>query len=401
MALSLLLNLYLLARPSGSGEAIGASEPQRPALPIIWIHCRNNTDADHIRRVMRQMQDDLEQVAFVVTGQSLEADISPDGMVVTSKGPGRNLNEISRFIEHWKPKGLIWIGGQVDPGIMSAAGQYSFPKYLIAADAFDLIPEGRKWLFGMRRSLLSLFDKVLVVDKSSTEKFGRWGVPSDRLEVLGHFDDQAPVLPCNDAERTDFAKTIDTRPIWLVANAISAEMNLIIEAHRSACRRSHRLLLILVPQDARQAPELATKLIDAGFETVLRSEGDPTETTRVLIADLEGELGMWYRVSPITYMGGTLTRGSRHPFEAAALGSVVVHGPTTAPYARFYMQLDSAGGAAPIANGAALAKTIEDLLSPDLTAQIAHAAWDVTSRGAEVTNRIAALISAILDKAEG
>jgi 3-deoxy-D-manno-octulosonic-acid transferase len=401
MALSMFLNLYLLTRPCGSGVAIGASEPQRPSQPMIWVHCRNATDADHIRRVMRQMQDDLEQVAFVVTGQSLEADISPDGMIITSKGPGRNLNEISRFIDHWKPMGLVWIGGQIDPAIMAASSQYSFPKYLITADAFDFVPEGRKWLIGMRRSLLSLFDKILTVDQTSAEKFGRWGVIPDRIDVLGHFDDQAPVLPCNDAERTDFAKTIDTRPIWLVANAIPAEINLIIEAHRSACRRSHRLLLILVPQDARQAPELAAKLIDAGFETVLRSEGDPNETTRALVADLEGELGMWYRISPITYMGGTLTRGSRHPFEAAALGSVVVHGSTTAPYTRFYMQLDNAGGAAPIANGAALAKTIEDLLSPDLTAQIAHAAWDVTSRGSEVTNRIAALISAILDKAEG
>ncbi len=401
MASSLLLNLYLLARPCGSGEVIGANEPTPPSQPVIWVHCRNTADADHIRRVMRQMQDDLEQVAFVVTGSSLDTDTSPDGMITVSKGPGRNLRDISRFIDHWKPIGLVWIGGQVDPAIVTAADRYSFPKYLIAADANDFIPEGRKWFFGMRRYLLSVFNDVLAADKSSAERFRRWGVASDHVEVIGHFDDQAPVLSCNDAERADFARTIDTRPIWLVANAIPAEINLIIEAHRSACRRSHRLLLILVPQDTRQAPELAAKLVDAGFETVLRSEGDPTETTRALVADLDGELGMWYRISPITYMGGTLTRGSRHPFEAAALGSVVVHGPTTAPYARFYMQLDNAGGAAPIANGAALAKTIEDLLSPDLTAQIAHAAWDVTSRGAEVTNRIAALISTILYKAEG
>ena len=39
-----------------------------------------------------------------------------------------------------------------------------------------------------------------------------------------------------------------------------------------------------------------------------------------------------------------------------------------------------------------LGPTVESLLAPDKAAMMAHAAWDVTSRGADVTNQIVALI---------
>ena len=51
----------------------------------------------------------------------------------------------------------------------------------------------------------------------------------------------------------------------------------------------------------------------------------------------------------------------------------------------------------PVTSAAELGEAVETLLSADKVAQMAHAAWDVTTQGADVAQKVAALIHARLD----
>ena len=61
----------------------------------------------------------------------------------------------------------------------------------------------------------------------------------------------------------------------------------------------------------------------------LRSKNDKIlQETQIYIADTLGELGLWYRLSPVSFVGGSLVNvGGHNPFEPAALGSAILHGP--------------------------------------------------------------------------
>jgi 3-deoxy-D-manno-octulosonic-acid transferase len=53
----------------------------------------------------------------------------------------------------------------------------------------------------------------------------------------------------------------------------------------------------------------------------------------VWIADSLGEMGVWYRLCPVTILGGTFGPTEGHnPWEPAALGSAILHGPRTANF---------------------------------------------------------------------
>ena len=390
---SLPLGLYVATRPGGSGIIGQKDWPPRPKGSVIWFHCRDVTDYENARSVIRLSNELRDDVAYVLTGSGQPEGTNSNESIVTLDGPGRTPADIRAFVDHFQPSALFWMGGAVDPLIMTATDKIVAKRYLICANSADLEPSGKRWLWGMRRALLSRFDAVYATDAASMTKFARWGAPESKS--IGSFEEDSPLLPFNDAEYRDVIETLNTRPVWLAVDAILPELRTIIAAHKAACRRSHRLLLILAPRNEQDAAPMAQALTDAGIETILRSETDPTESTRAIIADMSGELGMWYRVSPISYIGGTLTRSSRHPFEAASLGSVIVHGPMTAPYMRAYDKLGAAGGAYAIRNGNELPKAIEALLAPDRAAKFAHAAWAVTSSGAEVTNHIADLIDKV------
>ena len=95
----------------------------------------------------------------------------------------------------------------------------------------------------------------------------------------------------------------------------------VIAAHRSALRMAHRLLLILVPDRAERSDRLAAMLeASEGWQVARRSsEEEPDDETQVYIADAPSEMGLWYRLAPVTFMGGSLygAGSQRDPFEAA------------------------------------------------------------------------------------
>ncbi len=174
-----------------------------------------------------------------------------------------------------------------------------------------------------------------------------------------------------------------------------------IGAHRAALRLAHRLLLILVPDRPERADALARQIEAAEGWTVARRSADeePDEETEVFLADVPSEMGLWYRLAPITYLGGSLygSGSQRDPFEAAALGSAVLHGPHPGDWQTAMARLTEARATRPVGSPVDLAEGLADLLSPDRAARLAQAAWAVTSAGAEVTDRVVGLVRKLME----
>jgi 3-deoxy-D-manno-octulosonic-acid transferase len=216
-------------------------------------------------------------------------------------------------------------------------------------------------------------------------------------------EDGSSVLPCTEAERAALVRQFQTRPVWLAAGLPESEDAALIGAHRAALRLAHRLLLIIVPDPPERADALARQIEDAEGWTVARRSADeePDEETEVFLADVPSEMGLWYRLAPITYLGGSLygTGSRRDPFEAAALGSAILHGPQTGDWRAAMARLTEARATRPVSSPADLAEGLADLLSPDRAARLAQAAWAVTSAGAEVTDRVVLLVRELMEAA--
>ncbi|MBC7735692.1 MAG: 3-deoxy-D-manno-octulosonic acid transferase, partial [Candidatus Saccharibacteria bacterium] len=171
-------------------------------------------------------------------------------------------------------------------------------------------------------------------------------------------------------------------------------------AHREALQLAHRLLLILVPRNAAAAPMLAEELeaIEGWGVALRRTDHYPDAETQVYIADAS-EYGLWYRLAPVTFMGGSLAGEgcARNPMEPAALGSAIVYGPKPGPYGAAFGRLGANRAARMVGNGAELAMALADLLSPDRAAHQAQAAWMIASEGAEATTCALQAIRALTD----
>ena len=128
-------------------------------------------------------------------------------------------------------------------------------------------------------------------------------------------------------------------------------------------------------------------------------EPEPDGETEVFLADGGGEYGLWYRLAPVTFLGGTLLGEgcSRDPLEAAALGSALITGPKAGAHGAAHQRLARARAVRSILTPADLADAAGDLLAPDRAARLAQAAWAASSDGAEATDQVLAAIRAVMD----
>ena len=70
----------------------------------------------------------------------------------------------------------------------------------------------------------------------------------------------------------------------------------------------------------------------------LRSDGKlPDASTDIYIADTIGELGLFYNLVPVAFVGGSLVpHGGQNPVEAIKLGAAVLTGPHWRNFADAY-----------------------------------------------------------------
>lgn len=384
-------------------ERLGATALPRPDGPLVWFHVGSEAEAMGLPELidrLREMRDDLG--VLITTARhgpdELLAARLPRNVAVQyapyGTGPG-----VAAFLDHWAPDVAVWAENRLEPALIEATHHAGIPMFMIDARVPDR--PGWRWLPGLRRALLRQFDFVLAGDERAAAGLMALGVSKDRIEATGFLQEGTAPLPCSQAERDTLAEVLAARPVWLASGVSGSEIEMVVEAHRQAMRRSHRLLLVLVPEVEDDGPGLAKALEDDGWVVGLRSQDDePEPEVEIFVADLAEELGLWYRLSPISVMGGTLagTGRARNPFEAAALGSAVLFGPHMGLWRESYERLREAGAARAVSDGESLVRAVEFLLSPDKVAEMAAAAWEVTTSGAEATDRIVELVVDALEK---
>ncbi len=388
------------------GQPVPARAPyQRMPGPLIWI-CHDSVDRNGAALLARLLLRQRDTVQIVLSTLSPESDSSADGPAPDQRVQRidpvpEEANLLREQIEALRPD-LVVVMGSALPGALirscHAAG-----IAVVLADARP--PAQQPGFIGRRQrtALLALACRIIARDPESAQALRREGASSARLELGGELVEPAEPLPCSETERASFVALTRTRPIWLAAGLPEEELELVLSAHTHALRHAHRMLLLLAPDAEGDAVELAERLSQSGWSVARRTlEGEPDEDIQIFIADDPMEYGLWYRLAPVCYMGGTLTGEGAHPrspMEPAALGSAIIHGPRLGRFEAEYTRLGEARAARKTGNATALGEAVADLIAPDRAAILAHNAWAVSSVGAGAAEAVARAVLEELDRA--
>jgi 3-deoxy-D-manno-octulosonic-acid transferase len=215
---------------------------------------------------------------------------------------------------------------------------------------------------GFSRPLFTSFDLVLAQNDSLAQRFTQLGAGA--ALGVGNLKADAPPPPVDMRSMKKVAASISGRPVWLAASTHQGEDDIVAAAHVLMRREKPDLLTIIVPRHPERGPLIAKQLAGSNLKVALRSEGRlPDAKTEIYIADTIGELGDFYTLVPLAFVGGSLVpHGGQNPVEPIKLGAAVLTGPNFHNFRDAYEPLLKAGGCREVADAQSLAEAALELL---------------------------------------
>ncbi len=355
-------------------ERGGWATTARPDTTLVWFHAVSVGEAMSVGGLIRAMGCRMHEAAFLVTTTSIAS-----AELIAQRMPPRTRHQfapldvpgaVRRFLSHWRPNLAVFVESEFWPRQILAARAAGIPLVLINARFSDRSLARWKRCPGLARTLLDAFSVILAKDSRTVDGLVTLGGDPNRIVHSGDLKAAADPLPVDGKTRAEFETALAGRPLWVAASTHPGEEVVVAEAHRAARAVDGRLLLVVVPRHPVRGPEIARELRARGWELASRSAGEPVEaTTQIYLADTLGETGLWYSLSSVVFLGGSLVHaGGHNPFEPASLGAAVLHGPHVANFADTYREMDSTGAARCVTDATELARVVPALLgSHELT----------------------------------
>jgi 3-deoxy-D-manno-octulosonic-acid transferase len=242
-------------------------------------------------------------------------------------------------------------------------------------------------------ALLGAFELCLAQSATDAGRFTALG--GRNVAVTGNLKLDVPAPPADEARLQRLMTVTRGRPLVVAASTHPGEEEILIEAHRELKTDFPGLLSVIVPRHASRGDTIAGMIAASGLQGALRSHGGlPTATTDIYVGDTMGELGLFYRLAPVVFMGGSLVEhGGQNPIEAVKLGAAIVHGPHVFNFAEVYDALDAAGGARQAGSRETLVSQVRQWLADPVARQssVDAAAAVVERLGGALDRTLAAL----------
>ncbi|MCK0149945.1 3-deoxy-D-manno-octulosonic acid transferase [Marivita sp. S6314] len=398
------LTAYLaLARGPDRLIVDAAAWPARPEGPLLWLHCDTRMRLETLATLTKRLHTQRDDFSLLLTCDAAEADSFDMSGLPVGPPPSESLSDIQRFLQHWCPDILIWAGNGLRPALIHETANTKTHMLLVdAADAPWRQPS-KRFVPDASAAALNLFHSIIAQDAAAAQRLRRLGIPDSKIEVASVLEPEIFPLTSHDGLHEEMTDLLAGRPVWLAADILLGEADAVLRAHRRAARLAHRLLLIISPQNPQDEAAMAALCEEVGLRLARWEQGDmPDENTQVLLAGDDSELGLWYRLAPLCFLGGSLTPGAggQSPMMAAALGSAILYGPNVGKHLDAYSRLVSAGAARIVKDMETLSAAVSQLIAPDRAAAMAHAGWNVVSSGAETADLVLTQVDEWLDAME-
>lgn len=344
-----------------------ASHPRPERGALAWVHAASVGEANAVLPVVDRLlaaRADLNVVlttGTVTSAAMVRGRIGP--RVVHQYVPFDSASFARRFLQHWRPDLAIFTESEIWPNLILEAASTGIPLALVNGRMSK--KSHTKWRKnrGLSLPLFARFKVVLAQNGQMARRFADLG--ARHVITAGNLKVDAPAPPVDDQQLSQFRSALAGRVIFVAASTHDGEEAEIIQAHRLLKPSFRQLCTIIAPRHPQRGTSISELAKGMGLRVGQRSLAQfPTEATDIFVADTIGELGLYYSLTDIAFVGGSLiNHGGQNPLEAVRLGAAIVTGGSQHNFADIYRTLRNAGAMREISSGETLAETVAALLT--------------------------------------
>ncbi|SDT91731.1 3-deoxy-D-manno-octulosonic acid transferase [Stappia sp. ES.058] len=370
---------------SRRGERFGRASCARPVGRLVWLHAASVGEmnaADALIDALIGRGLNVLLTTGTVTSARIAASRTRAG-ITHQFVPYDTAPNLERFLAHWRPDLAVTMESEIWPATIAALSGRQIPFAIVSATMSERTSRGWARARGLAWQVFSRIDLCLAQTREDAQRMAALG--ARRVAVAGNLKYDSGSLKADPQALADLKHAIGERPTWLAASTHDGEESLIDEVHRTAAAALPGLLTLLVPRHPHRGDGIASDLRASGLRVAQRSRGEPLAAdTDVYLADTIGEMGLFYRLAPVAFIGKSLVpEGGQNPLEAARLDTAILTGPHVFNLEDIYTPLLSAKGAQIVRDAQSLGAAVVALLrDPGLRARRADVAAEVSEAGA-------------------
>ena len=313
-------------------ERVGRPTKPRPDGRLIWLHGASVGESISMLPLINRLLEIYPDAhVMVTTGTTTSAE------VMAKRLPERAFHQYlpidnpvfaARFVRHWQPTIALWIESEFWPAMLSTIKRRNIPLILINGRISNKSFKRWQQFDFVIKEILDCFTACL--GQSEEDAYRLRALGAKDAMCLGNLKYAGLPIPVDEEKKKEIQDEIGSRPVWLVSSTHSDEESKIGRYLKELSAKHEGLLTIIAPRHPTRGVEIQNILKEKyQLKTALRSANEKiTPETEVYIADTIGEMGIWYELCPIVFIGGSLIpHGGQNFMEPSRCRDAVIVGP--------------------------------------------------------------------------
>lgn len=308
-------------------EKLAFPSAERPSGKLLWVHAASVGESKSVMPIIDILSKKHKLNILITTSTLTGADfiktkISSNKKLIHQFIVLDTPQNVKKFFNYWKPDGAVFIDSEIWPNVLYDA---KFPVIL----ANGRISPKSFYYWNMIPKAFNFVTRNITIISPTTKQdedfFNILGV-RDKIVNLGNLKNASPPLEYDSNEYNRLKKALAG------FNFLCASTHADEEANILQYFKSSGLNIIIAPRHPNRGKEIAEYGEKIGFEVLMRSDASVPKFTskkpKLYIIDKLGELGLWYKLADIAFIGGSFVQvGGHNVIEAAQLGCPVIVGP--------------------------------------------------------------------------
>ena len=313
-------------------ERLGKATLPRPKGKLIWMHGASVGESVSMLPLIHKLLELYPDAhVMVTTGTTTSAE------VMAKRLPERAFHQYyplehplyaARFVRHWKPDIALWFESEFWPAMLSTIKKRNIPIILVNGRISNKSFKRWQQFEFVIKEILDCFSLCLGQSDEDTYRLKVLGAKN--TASLGNLKYAGLPLPVDKQKEDEMREQFASRPVWLVSSTHDDEETKIGRFLKELETKVPNLLTVIAPRHPHRGVEIKQKLEnDYGLKVSLRSAGEKIlPETEVYVADTIGELGIWYELIDVVFIGGSLiAHGGQNFMEPSRYRDAVIVGP--------------------------------------------------------------------------
>lgn len=317
--------------------------PTKTTKPVLWIHAVSMGEsmvAIGFAKALRNTYPNCS-ILFTTTHPDVIKDIKKKNIAdAVAYFPLDNYRSMKKIFNRWKPEAVFVSETDFWPEFSYQCNKRNIPLILINGRISNKIASFYKYAKGFSELVFNSFSFFAVQSRTDADNLLDIGVSVDKIEILGNM--KADLTHTNHVDLSTVSKWINKRKTIVFGSLHPEEFVFLKDLFIKLS--GDNIAVIIAPRNINNAQKWKDELDKTGLKTCLKTNISETD---IMFLDTIGELASVYKLSNLSFVGGSLDNnktGGHNPLEVLQQRVPLIMGSYYRNFNDIVEQLKNEGG---------------------------------------------------------